>query len=60
MDIGNMLKDGNSEVDKLAATANPDAPQKPKEDPKSAQEATQAINQIAALKEVEKKTEETQ
>jgi len=40
MDIGNMLKDPNSDVEKLAAAANPD---KPKEDPKTAQEAAQAV-----------------
>ena len=55
MDIGNMLKDPNSEVEKLAAAANPD---KPKEDPKTAQEAAQVVQQIAAQKEAEKKAEE--
>lgn len=35
MDIGNMLKDSNSEVDKLASAANPDGPVKPAEDPKT-------------------------
>ena len=43
MDIGNMLKDPNSDVEKLAAAANPDVPLKPKEDPKTAQEAAQAV-----------------
>lgn len=48
MDIGNMLKDTNNEAEKLAAAASPDAPKPaaPKEDPKTAQEAAQAINQI--------------
>lgn len=48
MDIGNMLKDPNSDVDKLAAAANPDAQPKQKEDPKTAQEAAMAVTQIAA------------
>ena len=57
MDIGSMLKDSNSEVDKLAASANPDA-EVVKKDPTTEKEAAQMISQIETDKANNEKQEE--